>query len=101
VELEGTLSQVMSLLILSEIILLADQEIYMLLDFYIGYIADDIHIIMTHTRGKDDVDVLKLAWGSFREGTKVAKEQGLYGADQDLLKDAFSDNVKGMGTRYC
>jgi fructose 1,6-bisphosphate aldolase/phosphatase len=30
-------------------------------------------------------------------GTEVAKEQGLYGAGQDILKDAFSGNVKGMG----
>ena len=30
-------------------------------------------------------------------GTKVAKEEGLYGAGQDLLKDSFSGNVKGMG----
>lgn len=27
----------------------------------------------------------------------MAREQGLYGAGQDLLKDAFSGNVKGMG----
>jgi hypothetical protein len=26
----------------------------------------------------------------------VAKEQGLYGAGQDLLKDSFSGNVKGL-----
>ncbi|MCK5558421.1 MAG: fructose 1,6-bisphosphatase, partial [Candidatus Hydrogenedentes bacterium] len=30
-------------------------------------------------------------------GTAVAKQQGLYGAGQDLLKDSFSGNVKGMG----
>ena len=30
-------------------------------------------------------------------GTQVAKEEGLYGAGQDLLKDSFSGNVKGMG----
>ena len=27
----------------------------------------------------------------------MAKQQGLYGAGQDLLKDAFSGNVRGMG----
>jgi fructose 1,6-bisphosphate aldolase/phosphatase len=27
----------------------------------------------------------------------VAKQQGLYGAGQDLLKDSFAGNVKGMG----
>jgi fructose 1,6-bisphosphate aldolase/phosphatase len=30
-------------------------------------------------------------------GTEVAKSQGLYGAGQDLLKDSFSGNVRGMG----
>lgn len=30
-------------------------------------------------------------------GPEVAKSQGLYGAGQDLLKDSFSGNVRGMG----
>ncbi|GIS74191.1 MAG: hypothetical protein CM1200mP11_4060 [Nitrosopumilaceae archaeon] len=30
-------------------------------------------------------------------GTEVAKKEGLYGAGQDLLRDSFSGNVKGMG----
>jgi fructose 1,6-bisphosphate aldolase/phosphatase len=69
----------------------------LLIDYYIGYSGDDIHIIMTHTRGVDNGEIHKLAWDAFKEGTEVAKEQGLYGAGQDLLKDAFSGNVKGMG----
>src|SRR5688572_5794190 len=69
----------------------------LLLDYYIGYTGDDIHIIMTHTRGADNNEIHKMAWNAFTEGTKVAKEQGLYGAGQDLLKDAFSGNVRGMG----
>ena len=28
---------------------------------------------------------------------KLQKNKGLYGAGQDLLKDSFSGNVKGMG----
>src|SRR5579884_924677 len=68
-----------------------------LIDYYIGYTGDDIHIIMTHTMGVDNVKIHKLAWDAFTEGTRTAKEQGLYGAGQDLLKDAFSGNVKGMG----
>lgn len=67
------------------------------IDHYIGYTGDDIHIIMTHTHGADSEKIHKLAWDAFTEGTKVAKEQGLYGAGQDLLKDSFSGNVKGMG----
>ncbi len=69
----------------------------LLVDHYIGYTGDDIHIIMTHTHGVDNDKIHKLAWDAFTEGTKVAKEQGLYGAGQDLLKDSFSGNVKGMG----
>jgi len=69
----------------------------LLIDHYIGYTGDDIHVIMTHTRGVDDERIHKLAWDAFTEGTKTAKEQGLYGAGQDLLKDSFSGNVKGMG----
>jgi fructose 1,6-bisphosphate aldolase/phosphatase len=30
-------------------------------------------------------------------GTEIAKRQGLYGAGQDLLKDSFAGNVRGMG----
>jgi fructose 1,6-bisphosphate aldolase/phosphatase len=69
----------------------------LLIDYYLGYTGDDIHIIMTHTRGVDNAKIHKLAWDAFTEGTKLAKEQGLYGAGQDLLKDSFSGNVKGMG----
>src|SRR5581483_3690443 len=49
------------------------------------------------TQGVDNERIHKLAWDAFTEGTKLAKEQGLYGAGQDLLKDSFSGNVKGMG----
>jgi fructose 1,6-bisphosphate aldolase/phosphatase len=41
--------------------------------------------------------VHKLAWDTFLACTEKAKAQGLYGAGQDLLKDAFSGNVRGLG----
>ena len=69
----------------------------LLIDSYIGHTGDDIAILMTHTRGVTDEQVHRLAWDAFTTGTRVAKEQGLYGAGQDLLKDAFSGNVRGMG----
>jgi fructose 1,6-bisphosphate aldolase/phosphatase len=69
----------------------------LLIDQYIGYSGDDIHIIMTHKFGTDNEKIHKLAWEAFSEGTKTAKNQGLYGAGQDLLKDSFSGNVRGMG----
>ncbi|MCH7877174.1 MAG: fructose 1,6-bisphosphatase [Thaumarchaeota archaeon] len=69
----------------------------LLIDYYIGYCGDDVHIVMSHTHGVNNQQIHKLAWDSFMAGTQVAKEEGLYGAGQDLLKDSFSGNVKGMG----
>ena len=69
----------------------------LLIDHYIGYCGDDTHIVMSHTHGTDNEQVHKLAWDAFMAGTEVAKKEGLYGAGQDLLKDSFSGNVKGMG----
>ena len=56
----------------------------LLIDYYIGYAGDDIHIIMSHTNGVENNRIHKLAWDAFKEGTEVAKEQGLYGAGQDF-----------------
>ena len=61
----------------------------LLIDHYIGYCGDDSHIVMTHTKGIDNKEIHQLAWNAFMAGTKVAKEEGLYGAGQDLLKDSF------------
>ncbi|HUL13025.1 MAG TPA: fructose-1,6-bisphosphate aldolase/phosphatase [Methylococcaceae bacterium] len=69
----------------------------LILDSYVSHTGDDIAILMTHTRGVGDEQIHKMAWDTFLAGTAIAKEQGLYGAGQDLLKDAFSGNVKGMG----
>ena len=66
-------------------------------DFRVSHIGDDIQITMIHDRGIDNEEVHKLAWDAFKAGTAVAKKVGLYGAGQDLLKDAFSGNIKGMG----
>jgi fructose 1,6-bisphosphate aldolase/phosphatase len=69
----------------------------LILDHYISHTGDDIAILMTHTRGEGDERIHKLAWDAFRTGTDVARQEGLYGAGQDLLKDSFSGNVRGMG----
>ena len=66
-------------------------------DFFISHTGDDIAILFSHSLGKGSDKVHKLAWEAFVAGTKVAKEQGLYGAGQDLLKDSFAGNVRGMG----
>ena len=66
-------------------------------DFYVGHTGDDIALLLSHTEGLGAEKIHKLAWDTFIAGTEVAKKQGLYGAGQDLLKDSFSGNVKGMG----
>lgn len=68
-----------------------------ILDFYVGYTGDDVAILTTHRKGILANSIHKLCWQALLEGTKVAKKQGLYGAGQDLLKETFSGNVKGMG----
>lgn len=69
----------------------------LLIDHHISHTGDDIAILMTHRRGPGDRAVHELAWEAFLAGTEVARRQGLYGAGQDLLKDAFAGNVRGMG----
>jgi fructose 1,6-bisphosphate aldolase/phosphatase len=66
-------------------------------DRYVSHTGDDIAILMTHTHGVGSPRIHKLAWDAFVAGTAVAKQQGLYGAGQDLLKDSFAGNVTGMG----
>jgi len=66
-------------------------------DFHVTHCGDDLELIMAHNKGVDNKDVHGLAWDVFKEGTKVAKEIKLYGAGQDMLKEAFSGNVRGMG----
>ena len=69
----------------------------MLIDYHVTKCGDDLQLIMTHQHGEDNEKIHKLAWDTFIEGTKLAKKLKLYGAGQDLLSDAFSGNVKGMG----
>ncbi|MCX7897315.1 MAG: fructose-1,6-bisphosphate aldolase/phosphatase [Rhodocyclaceae bacterium] len=69
----------------------------LLIDWQISHTGDDIALLCTHREGVASAKVHALAWEAFRRGTETAKAQGLYGAGQDLLKDAFSGNVRGMG----
>jgi fructose 1,6-bisphosphate aldolase/phosphatase len=69
----------------------------LLIDAYTSSTGDDCAILATHQRGVNDEKIHKLGWEAFLAGTAVAKKQGLYGAGQDLLKDSFSGNIKGMG----
>jgi len=68
-----------------------------IIDFRISHTGDDIAILATHTLGVNSEKIHRTAHEAFLAGTEVAKSQGLYGAGQDLLVDAFSGNIKGMG----
>lgn len=66
-------------------------------DFRVMAAGDDLELLMTHTEGVDATLIHELAWNTFELATEKARELGLYGAGQDLLADAFSGNVRGMG----
>lgn len=69
----------------------------LLIDFKVAGVGDDLQLIMTHKKGVDNEEVHRLAWDTFKAATEIAKSLKLYGAGQDLLKDAFSGNVRGLG----
>ncbi|MDX1689058.1 MAG: fructose 1,6-bisphosphatase [Candidatus Promineifilaceae bacterium] len=69
----------------------------LLTDFDVTHTGDDICLLMVHRLGNDAPEIHELAWSTFESATRVAQEQGLYGAGQDLLKDAPSGNVRGAG----
>ena len=69
----------------------------LLIDYHVTKCGDDLQLILTHQQGEESPGIHKLAWDTFLEGTEIAKKLKLYGAGQDLLSDAFSGNVKGMG----
>ncbi len=68
-----------------------------LINYHVTHCGDDLELLMTHREGEDSEKIHSLAWDTFQEATEKAKELGLYGAGQDLLSDAFSGNVRGMG----
>lgn len=67
------------------------------IDWRITFTGDDIAILLTHNKGVENEKIHRLCWDAFIAGMKVAKEQGLYGAGQDLLKLEFKGTVKGLG----
>src|SRR3972149_8809698 len=69
----------------------------LIIDYHVLAVGDDLQLLMSHTLGCDDSKVHELAWNTFVAATEVAKDLKLYGAGQDLLSDAFSGNIRGMG----
>jgi fructose 1,6-bisphosphate aldolase/phosphatase len=72
----------------------------LLVDGRVEACGDDLFLILTHRHGAEAEAVHAFAWNVFTSTTEVAKELGLYGAGQDLLSDAFSGNLRGMGPGY-
>jgi len=74
------------------------KETGLLIDYYVFNAGDDLQLLMTHKYGEACPEIHKLAWDIFVEVTnKVSKVLKLYGAGQDLLSEAFSGNIRGMG----
>ncbi len=69
----------------------------LLVDYHVTKCGDDLQLIMTHQHGEGDEQIHRLAWDTFCAATEVAKKLKLHGAGQDLLADAFSGNIKGLG----
>jgi len=66
-------------------------------NYHVFNVGDDLQLLMVHEKGESDPEIHKLAWDAFQEAAKKALELKLYGAGQDLLKNAFSGNIRGMG----
>ncbi|MEM2907992.1 MAG: fructose-1,6-bisphosphate aldolase/phosphatase [Candidatus Hadarchaeales archaeon] len=66
-------------------------------DFRVTSCGDDIDLIITHTKGVDDPTIHGLAWETFKAAAEVARKRRYYAAGQDLLVEAFSGNIRGMG----
>ncbi len=69
----------------------------LLIDFRVQHCGDDMFLIMSHMHGEDSPVIHGLAWDTFVAAANKAAELKLYGVAQDLIGDAFSGNVKGMG----
>lgn len=69
----------------------------LVIDFHVTHVGDDINLILTHEKGRNSGEIHELAWNIFVACTEIAKKLKLYGAGQDLLADAFSGNIKGLG----
>lgn len=69
----------------------------LVVDYHVTKCGDDLQLIMTHHHGEENEKIHKLAWDTFVDCTRVAKSLKLHGAGQDLLSDAFTGTIKGMG----
>jgi len=73
------------------------QESGLINSHYVFHAGDDLELLMVHKRRENNPEIHKLAWDTFLEAAEKAKNLKLYGAGQDILRTAFSGNVRGMG----
>jgi fructose 1,6-bisphosphatase len=66
-------------------------------DFFVCHTGDNIAALFNYSLETEDEGVHKLTWNAFTAQAKIAKKQGFSGAGQDLLKNSFFGNMKGMG----
>ena len=66
-------------------------------NFLVFNAGDDLELLMLHEKGEQNHDIHELAWDTFKSAADKAEKLKLYGAGQDILKTAFSGNVRGMG----
>ncbi len=72
----------------------------LLRDGQVHHCGDDIALLLTHDYGAESQLVHRFAWDVFQATTAIARELKMYGAGQDLLADAFSGNLRGLGPGY-
>ena len=72
----------------------------LLVDGQVNRCGDDLALILTHEQAPNATPIHSFAWDVFKRTTEVARRLGLYGAGQDLLKESFSGNLRGMGPGF-
>jgi fructose 1,6-bisphosphatase len=72
----------------------------LMIDGQVASCGDDLHLLMTHRAAPTPKRSTVSPGTCSRRPTALARELGLYGAGQDLLSDAFSGNLRGMGPGY-
>lgn len=65
--------------------------------YYVFNVGDDMELLMVHEKGESNPQIHQLAWDTFQAAAQKAMQLKLYGAGQDLLKNAFSGNIRGLG----
>ncbi|MEM2369879.1 MAG: fructose-1,6-bisphosphatase [Candidatus Bathyarchaeia archaeon] len=65
--------------------------------YYVFNVGDDVELLMVHDMGESNAEIHQIAWETFQEAAEKARRLKLYGAGQDLLKNAFTGTVSGLG----